>query len=305
VNRVHDCIGYAITPPTQNPTTPGVPTAFAVTPLLGVLRFDLGEPLIRPLGMHYQILRSPGTLAVAGSYSVIWEGDVTQAVLPSDPRSVYWYHGRAVTNSYFSLTAPDTFGIASAPFIAPESVPGNRGYSDGELFFASNSYWTSRQLQSFTSYSLVTSGGVTDQRGRLLLSATSGSIGGANMYVMPARFDVNSRVSFYGVPMMPLQTGIAYITARRVSSAMPQMSWRGIALHVNSPKEFPTQTTLWTGPITSSMAAANSGDWVTFIQTFTMPGSFYDHFMTVLRFNDNQSMTDGPLEVGALQVSVS
>jgi hypothetical protein len=298
--------------PTTNQTTPSEPSTFTVTPLLGVIQYDFGEPVVRPAGMRYQILRSPGTLATAGSFSVIWEGDVTQIVLPGDPRTLQWYHGRTIASSYVSPLQPNTFGIASAPWIAPEAVPGNRGFPDGELYFASTSYWTSRGLQSYMSYTLVTSGGMTDQRGRLILSVASGggSVGGTTVVdhqVMPTRFDINSRTSFYGVPMMAGQSGIAYITARRVSSYVPVADWYGIALKVSSPKHAPAEGVVFGAlALTQSVAFSNSGQWVTYIQTFTMPNSIYDHFKSVIRFRPSQSSYDQQqtFEVAAMQVSV-
>lgn len=291
--------------PSTNPTNPSVPSSFAVTPLLGTLRFDLGEPLVRPYNTRYQILRSPGTLAVAGSYSVLWEGDVTQITLPADVRSLYWYHGRMVANSYYSDLSPSTFGIASAPYIPPESVPGNRGFPDGELYFASASYWAEggTGFTSFCSYQLLTTSGVTPQRGRVSISTNSGTAGGAQIEFSPVRYDINSRMYFRGVPMLPYQNGIAYITARRTTShGPPNLAWKGYAVQVTSPKSFVNSSLLFNSALSTSVAAASSGDWLTFIQTFTMPGSRYDHFVPVLDLFNIQGLSF--IEIGAMQVSI-
>lgn len=298
--------------PTVNPTKPSAPTSFAVTPLLGTLQFDIGEPNVKPTGTQYQILRSPGSLSVAGSSELLWEGDSTRMILPADMRSYYWYHGRAVANSYFSATMPNTFGIGAKPWIAPEAMPGNRAYPDGELFFASNSYWEMHNARASHSYLLVGSGGVRGERGKLVIDCASDAWndGGTSQFstrMHPLRFDVNSRASYFASPIFPGQSGSVMCLFRRataVTSAtgpFPSISMRVYPVSVNSPKALDLGAPLVT--INVSTISQTSGDWNVAVGSFTMPTSTqYDAVTLALRFFDT-AQPPGVLEVGGLQLS--
>jgi hypothetical protein len=300
--------------PSINPTAPAAPSSFSVLPLLGTLQFDFGDPVVKPTGTRFQILRSPGSLSVAGSSELLWEGDATRMILPADMRSYFWYHGRAVANSYLSATMPNTFGIGSKPWIAPEAMPGNRAYPDGELFFASNSYWEMHNARASHSYYLVGSGGVRGERGKLVIACESdswsdGTIGSQvlSTRMHPLRFDVNSRASYFASPIFPGQSGSVMCLFRRataVTSAaglFPSISMRVYPVSVNSPKALDLGAPLVT--INVSTISQTSGDWNVAVGSFTMPSSTqYDAVTLALRFFDS-AQNPGVLEVGGLQLS--
>jgi hypothetical protein len=296
--------------PATNPTTPTAPTPFSVTSLLGNLKFNFSEPVVKPLETRYQVLRSPGTLATAGSYSVIWEGSATEILLPADVRSFYWYHGRCVSNSYFSAVDPSTFGTGTRPWIGPEAMPGNRGYPDGEFFFAINSYWKWDNQPSSTSYWLVNNNGVTPQRGYLAISVSNtinfsdGAGVAGQSRIHPLRFDINSRNSERAVACFPGQSGTLMVLARPASVAggAPAMSVRVVPISVNSPKATAYGAALTT--ITLNTTIPSSGLWALTIGSFTMPTStIYDAVTLYLRFNDNIQNDGAYVEIGGAQLS--
>lgn len=286
--------------PATNPTRPTEPSSFAVTPLLGTLKFQLGEPVVIPRGMLYQVLRSVGTLATPGSFSVLWEGTANVINLPADPRSNYWYSGRAIANSYVSNLSPNTFGILGRPFINVETSPGNRAYPDGEFVYANNSYWGQRAtgLQFITG--LVGSGGVSGTRGKFVFDVASGVTGGAGLQVSPLRWDVDSTTSAYGPRVLPGQACVAYVTARAVSSFAVPLNVFAYSFLPNSSGAQPAETTIGSQPVTT----AASGEWITSIYTFSIPSSVYDHVRIAVRgptaYNSN---TIGITEIGALQLA--
>jgi hypothetical protein len=307
MNTVHDCISYS-TIPLTNPTKPSAP-GFALTPLLGTLRFNFTDPITKPLQTRYQVLRSPGTLAVAGSYSVIWEGVADEIALPADPRSMFWYHGRAVANSFYSTVSPNTFGLGTAPWIGPESVPGNRSYPDGELAFAISSYWSFVDSAAVSgipsSLSFSTANGFTAQRGYVRVSVSSNNNGGTQTYLSPMRFDTNSRFSLNAVPMLSGQRGVAYLTMRGPgSSSLPGIAFSVFASRVESPgvgygvggTPLVTQTI--------DQRAVASGTWVTYISTFTLTGSFYDGAAAAVIVPPAYGGAVTRFDVGALQLTV-
>lgn len=299
--------------PATNPTTPSEPASFAVTPDLGTLIFDFEEPTVKPLGTRYQILRSPGSLAVAGSYSVLWEGDATRTILQADMRSYYWYHGRTIANSHVSPALyPNTYGIGAQPWITAETMPGNRVFPDGELFFANNSYWggLSTPANSGTAFQdnfyLVNSGGITPQRGRLILACDS-TFDSDDSLVLLKRFDVNSKTSQYGLPMAPGQGGIAVVQARRTTSVASGTSFSvGVTAEIYGIKVWtPKSETIATNSILKmgiNSWSTNSGDWMTYVGTFSLPTSpQVDSF----RFGINVFRIHGQdtLEIGNAQIA--
>jgi hypothetical protein len=303
---------YCTAPPSTNPTRPGEPSAFTVTPLLGTLQFDFAEPVTRPYGTRYQLLRSVSTLAWPNSTSVttaIWEGDVTRTVLPADPRSLYWYHARAFTNSYYSETAPSTFGVASAPYIAPESVPGNRAFPDGEFNFASTSYWTwvdsGAAVGVPSSRAFFPSSGFTNQRGYMRLYISSHNNGFGQTYVMPARYDVNSRFASNAAPLLPGQRGIAYFSIRGTgSTSLPNVMFGVYGTRVESPGTLPQLSLLTYVNTSIDMRTVASGTWLTFVATFTAATSFYDGATAALTLPIAYGGPVASVDVGAMQLSV-
>ncbi len=297
--------------PATNQTTPSAPTPFTVNTLLGTLKFNFTEPVVKPVGMLYQVIRSPGTLAVAGSYSVIWEGDATQIELPADVRSLYWYHGRCMASSYFSSFDPSTFGYGTAPFIAPESVPGNRGFPDGELNFASNSYWTLTDSAAAgggvpSSIGFFTGSGFTNARGYIRCYVSSNNNGGGNAAFLGARrYDVNSKTTSRAVPMISGQRGIAYLTVRGVgSSSTDGFDFVVYGVKSNSPGAYygAGDTTFVTTDLTLTTIA--SGNWITYVGTFTMVGSNYDAVAASVIWPPAYGGPTTFIDVGALQLSV-
>ena len=118
---------------------------------------------------------------------------MTRAVLPSDPRSLFWYHGRAVANSYYSGFMPNTFGTGTRPWIQPDAVPGNRAYPDGEFIFTVDSYWSFRGsgLSAGSGLMFVTSGGASGSRGKYIWNVASGVTGGTGQQFCPMRWDID------------------------------------------------------------------------------------------------------------------
>lgn len=298
----------ASTIPTTNPTTPSEPSSFNVTSLLGTLQFDFGEPLIRPLGMRYQVLRSPGTLAVAGSYSVAWEGDVTRIVLPADPRSLYWYHGRSISNSYVSALTANTFGVAAAPWIPAESVPGNRAYPDGEFVYTISSYWElgarGTGLTAASGSMLVTSDGVSPSRGKFVWRVTSGVTGGTGKQYQPMRWDIDSKTSDYGPRALPGQQGVAYLVYRSINSHYFSINAAAAAYLPSSSGAQPAEASVTLNLASTIGSLANSGEWVTQVFTFVMPSSNYDHVRFYVRGPTSYVDSPGTLEIGAMQVTL-
>jgi hypothetical protein len=306
------------TPPTTNPTTPSALPLFNITELLGTMQFDLGEPVIRPYGTRYQILRSVATLAVPTSTdvtTVIWEGIANRVVLPGDMRSYYWYHGRAIVNSYESALLPNTFGTGARPWIGPEAMPGNRAYPDGEFFFASGSYWAAAPIAnnpSNSSYWIVTSNGITPQRGYLAynvpnsvtFSDGAGVSGQTRIY--PLRFDINSRTSVHAVPCFPGQTGTVQVLVRPngVLGATPtNLRVRVAPISVNSPKATAYGSPLISVVLNTTIAA--SGQWAVTVASFTMPTStIYDAVHMYLQVPDPQQ-NPSYVEIGGMQLSTN
>ena len=288
--------------PSTNPTRPGEPTGFSVTPRLGYLQFTISEPVVRPFGTRYQILQSPGTLAVAGSFSVVWEGVADNVELPADPRSLFWYHGRAISNSYASALLPNTHGIGTRPWIPAESVPGNRAYPDGEFMFAIDSYVAFRGtgLPVAAGSALVSSGGVSGSRGKYVWKVNSGVTGGLGIQLCPLRWDVDSRTSNFGPRMFPGQTGVAYVTARNVGTPWFTPSVLAFGFLPSSSGAQPTEVTIGSQAVTLS----GSGEWVTTVYTFTMPSSQFDHARIAFRGPTSHVGTQGCVELGAIQLAI-
>jgi hypothetical protein len=115
-----------VTIPTTNPTRPSVPTLSIAHTINGTISFELAEPVVRPLGTRYQIIRSTvSTNADVGT--VVFDGDTRRVDLVC-PASNHWYFGRAHANSLFSAYSPNTLGLLAAASgfnagqIAPSAV---------------------------------------------------------------------------------------------------------------------------------------------------------------------------------------
>lgn len=293
--------------PQGNPTTPTEPSSFSVTPLLGVNRYTFGEPVVIPKNMVYQILRSPGTLAVANSFSVVWEGAVNDITLPADPRSFYWYHSRAAANSYYSNLTPNTFGLGARPWIPPDAMPGNRSYPDGEFVFTIDSYWSFRGsgLSPSSGSGFVSSGGVTQNRGKYVWNVQSGVTGGTGLQLCPMRWDIDSKTSNFGPRTFPGQGGSLYVTMRVVNSFGFGFTPKAFAFLPSSSGAQPAEAGLTLNLAGFTGSLGNVNEWTTFVYTFTMPNSQYDHVRVALAGPTSfVANTLGTMEVGAMQVSL-
>jgi hypothetical protein len=97
--------------PGTNPTTPSEAVLSVTNSVNGTIRFVIADPVVRPIGTRFQIIRSlVSTNAAAGT--VVYEG-LTQAVdLPSVP-VVGFYFSRAYANSYYGPYSPNTLGLTA------------------------------------------------------------------------------------------------------------------------------------------------------------------------------------------------
>ncbi len=97
--------------PAINPTTPSAPTMAITSNIGGTLTFNIDEPVTRPTGTNYQIIRSlVSSNAAVGT--VIYDG-VTRFITLSSPTSANYYWARAYANSYYSPYYPTTTGLTA------------------------------------------------------------------------------------------------------------------------------------------------------------------------------------------------
>lgn len=95
--------------PATNPTTPTEAVLSITNAVNGTIRFSIADPVVRPTGTRFQIIRSSvSSNAAAGT--VVYDG-LTQAVdLPSLNQGFY-YFSRAYANSYYGPYSPNTTGL--------------------------------------------------------------------------------------------------------------------------------------------------------------------------------------------------
>lgn len=100
--------------PGTNPTTPSAATLTITNTVNGTIRFTMANPVVRPVGTRFQIIRSSvSNNAAAGT--VVYDG-LTQVVdLPSLNQGFY-YFSRTYANSYFGPYSPNTTGLLGLSF---------------------------------------------------------------------------------------------------------------------------------------------------------------------------------------------
>jgi hypothetical protein len=173
--------------PDTNVTTPSEPTSFsAAQQINGTLLFTIGQPIIKPYGTRYQIIRSTNSLATVGT--VIWEGDATPVPLVC-PTSPHWYFSRCVANSDVSPFQPNTFGLYA--FARPEADATNAAgvFSDPGFDYSDQQgvYW------------LPASG----YQGNFALSVTGGLTGGKVTITSTTDLTANLQSGMYALPTSP------------------------------------------------------------------------------------------------------
>lgn len=100
--------------PATNPTTPTEAVLSITNAVNGTIRFSIADPVVRPIGTRFQIIRSSiSSNAAAGT--VVYDG-LTQVVdLPSLNQG-YYYFSRAYANSYYGPYSPNTTGLFGQSF---------------------------------------------------------------------------------------------------------------------------------------------------------------------------------------------
>lgn len=99
--------------PPQNPTTPSEAVLAVSQHVAGTLRFTIADPVVRPLGTRFQLIRSlVSNNAAVGS--VVYDGTTQVVDLPC-PSSTHYYYSRPYVNSYFGPYSPNTSGISAVP----------------------------------------------------------------------------------------------------------------------------------------------------------------------------------------------
>ncbi len=179
--------------PSINPTTPSAPTSLDVgfTNVYGTLLFNIGEPVVRPIGTRYQIIRSNvSTNAAVGT--IVYDGDVLRSSVYA-PSSSQYYYSRAYVGSYYGPYYPNSAGIAVGPARVQLGQSSASSYSVGN--------------QEITNPGTVT----PDANGSLAISAMIS--GYANN-----TFDSGTRFSIVCVPTA-LTTSAVYLTVNPTSAA--------------------------------------------------------------------------------------
>lgn len=98
--------------PATNPTTPTAPGSFGVVPNInGTLTFSLTDPVVKPIGTRFQVIRS-GNASDASVGTAIYDGVLSQVDLIC-PASVQYYYARAYVGSHYSGYIPNTFGVSA------------------------------------------------------------------------------------------------------------------------------------------------------------------------------------------------
>lgn len=101
--------------PATNDTRASEPSSFAVVAAInGTLGFELGRPIVQPVGTRFQIIRSTNS-ANAAVGTTIYDGQDLRVNLVQ-PSSSHWYWSRSYINPN-SPTAyqPNTFGVLGLP----------------------------------------------------------------------------------------------------------------------------------------------------------------------------------------------
>jgi hypothetical protein len=208
----------------STPTIPTGPSTFSVGDQInGTILFQLGEPIIKPLGTLFQIIRSTSSID-ASVGTVMWEGaaKVVAMVVPTSP---HFYYARCIANSIVSEYTPNTFGlIARAKPTASYKFDSDL-VSDPEILYSSEmgQYWTTIRTDI---YSLSLSGGSVG--GRIITKAGSYGFVGFDM--------ANNLISLTNSPYPRYMVGrSAYIAIRYrpLTAISPSSSAPGVLRYVH------------------------------------------------------------------------
>jgi hypothetical protein len=165
---------HCIVPP-GNPTTPSEASSLSVRNTLdGGLHASFGEPVIKPLGTRYQLIRSTNS-ANAAVGTTVWDGTATEVDFAA-PNSAHWYYVQPYANSYFGPYSPNTYGIFGSARYPVNELLRVVGDSEFEKSSALGSYWLTGYSNIF---SLSLTGGING--GRAILTLTSLDLTGATL----------------------------------------------------------------------------------------------------------------------------
>jgi hypothetical protein len=103
------------TVPGTNPTVPSEAILSVTNSVNGTIRFLIADPVVRPLGTRFQIIRS-SISSNASVGTIIYDGLTQNVDLPAAP-GTFFYYSRAYANSYFSPYSPNTIGLAANAYI--------------------------------------------------------------------------------------------------------------------------------------------------------------------------------------------
>jgi hypothetical protein len=155
------------TAPAANPTRPSAPSNLAVRNTIdGTLRASWDEPVTRPYGTRYQLIRSTNSVDASVGTSVYEGADLNDTFV--GPNSSHWYYVRAFTNSYFSDYSPSTYGVFAAGRYPQADLLRVISDAEFELSSAIGSHW----LTGYTNiFSLSLTGGINGGVAKLTLSS--------------------------------------------------------------------------------------------------------------------------------------
>lgn len=110
------------TVPATNPTTPQAPSSLTLTStnVAGTLLFDIGDPVVRPIGTRFQLIRS-AVSSDASVGTVAYDGALQRGAAYA-PSSTLYYFARAYAGSYFGPYYPNTTGIAASPLVVQDRI---------------------------------------------------------------------------------------------------------------------------------------------------------------------------------------
>jgi hypothetical protein len=167
---VNDIAGTLLplhTIPQTNPTAPSdVGSPSVRNTLDGGLHASFGEPVTKPLGTRYQLIRSTNS-SDASVGTVIFDTTATEVDFAA-PNSAHWYWVRAYVNSWYGPYSPNTYGVFGAARYPVNDLLRVVSDSEFEKSTSIGSHW----LTAYTSiFSLVATGGINGGVAKLTLSS--------------------------------------------------------------------------------------------------------------------------------------